>query len=762
MRVHASDATTPRTPGRSSRRSGAAAASPLVGPASPLTSHVQALPSPMENPFAGAPADEPFIRREGKLPMGTLARRRAEAAARMGAATGRPYPGVPRRDISAASMMALDDGSTGDPRLGRLPRAVGPFMDDARAPATTRQRDTARRAMQPRAAPPSMLRTVGTVADSMRDPAARFAPAAGVEAIMLPSLLELPHHLPAGHTYEEMLAIDGEIRDAIGAVYVEMTQQLAEYVRVVQKTGVFAGLWWAGGGTEVIRELASQLIVEGSLGEAGTTVLADAFSYGLIDIAANPSVAVLGILYNGLGGYGYSLMNTFAVIWCTNRALEAIAAGGDPHGLAAQTVDFARALATHIRANPRGGANNNPLGYDGVVADLAEAPRLTDQLGIIAGWAATGFREVAANAATAMAMLDQAPQAFTGYIQERAGEAADAAGRVIPEAIQIAARDAQTEAARVNAMEVMRYEQYGAPGFRALRREPGAPAPTMGRVALNIGETILAGVVDSVNSARYVWRGSAADGRVSSLERANLRMAQWFADMYLSYHSDYLTDAAQGAWIARFDHQVGESELALHAALDDVRATTPDPAAGPAAPFAGQPPLMRRQSTHEERAEAAKFMRRQSNPGQRPPPGSGAVALAGTEAAGMPDVAPGEAAVVRRLSGESYASAVSGSTRDGPPTPTFSEWEAGRAHDEALEAMAAQLAEEDAAGAAPGAPPAEGGRRTRRQTKRKRSGGSRKGKRYARGGRTSRRLGGKSGGRRTRRARGHGGKRRRR
>jgi len=97
---------------------------------------------------------------------------------------------------------------------------------------------------------------------------------------MLPSLLELPHHLPAGHTYEEMLAIDGEIRDAIGAVYVEMTQQLAEYVRVVQKTGVFAGLWWAGGGTEVIRELASQLIVEGSLGEAGTTVLADAFSYG--------------------------------------------------------------------------------------------------------------------------------------------------------------------------------------------------------------------------------------------------------------------------------------------------------------------------------------------------------------------------------------------------------------------------------------------------------------------------------------------------
>lgn len=591
----------------------------------------------------------------------------------------------------------------------------------------------------------------------------RFFAPSGAEVLMLPPLLRLRRHMPAGATFEEVMRVDGQIRDAIGTVFVEMTQQMAEYIRVAQKTTVFAGLWWAGGGTEAVRQLCSKMIVEGTLGFHGTTVLANAYSMGLIDIAANPTVAVLGVLFNGLGGYGYSLMNTYAILWCTNRVLEYWAAGGDEtNPLARETIDFVQGLAAHIRAHPNGGANNHPLAYRGAVEDLAHAPRLTDQLGIIMGWAANGFREMAGSAAMAATMLDRAPGHFVEYIQERGSEAADAAARVIPDAIQNAAQQAVEEQARQNAMEVMRYEQRGDPGFRAIQPEPQGAAPRMSRVLRNIGEGFLAGVMDAINSANYVVRGQAAmesGARMSSLQQANLRMAQWFAEMYLRHHTQYLVESAQAVWQGALDRELTNTEAQLHADIAELQATTPDIMAGPAA--AGRPILRRRSSTQAERRAAGDLLRRVSERGadEPLPEDAGVVATAAATAADLP--VPGDAAVVRRLSGSPPpspsappADVVFGAAaaREGSITPTYEEWQAGN--------PGAAAAAADPSG------PGDlseffGGstrrKRVRRKRKTRKGGGSKRKIGYARGGRVggSRRLGRKGrGGRRTRRARG--------
>lgn len=698
---------------------------------------------------------EPRDRRPSDPRMGTL-RQIQEAAVGPGVMRG-----LPRRSVSAASTAAVHANVPGTPRFERLPRGVGPVVGDPhhRAPEDWETRK-AQRGIDRMNRPPA-LGAMGAVARvaAGADPERRFFAPSGVEVLMLPPLLRLRKHMPSGAAFDEFIRVDGQIRDAIGAVFVNMTHHMAEYIRIAQKTTVFAGLWWAGGGTQVVRELCEELIVQGTLGQAGTTALANAYSMGLIDIAANPTVAVLGILFNGLGGYGYSLMNTYAVLWCTNRALEHMAAGDEGNPLAQETVQFARALARHIQENPAEGANNNPLEYGGAVADLARAQRLTDQLGIIMGWAADGFRKVAANAAVAAGMLDQAPQHFAGYIRDRAGEAADAAARIIPEAIQGAAQQAVEEQALIDARAVLTHHTAGEPGYRAIRPEPRPAAPSMGRVVLNIAEGFLAGVMDAINSANYMIRGPS--DRIPSLHRANLRMAQWFAEMYLKHHTGYLVESAQAAWRGALERELSDTEAQLYNDITELRATTPDIMAGPTA--VTPPRLARRASTQAERRAAGTLLRRASQNAERSgdagvPEDAGVVAVAAAQAANLPTSDPGTAAVVRRLSSAPPspsapppppspsappADAVFGA-RDGSVTPTYEEW-----------------AEANPAAAAALSSPSAGGSRARRNRvcrKRKtRKGGS--GKQnigHARGGRkaggSSRRLRTKArSGRRTRR-----------
>ncbi len=729
--------------------------------------------------------------------MGTL--RQIEEAA---VGTGQ-LPGMPRRSISAASTTAVYESEPGAPRFEQLPSDAGPIVGDPdHQPPNERQMQSSRPGISRMGRPPALdassaMGAVAGVAAGV-DPGRRFFAPSGVEVLMLPPLLRLREHMSEGATFDEFIRADGQIRDAIGAVFVNMTHDMAEYIRFAQKTTVFAGLWWAGGGTQIVRELCAELIVQGTLGQAGTTALANAYSMGLIDIAANPTVAVLGILFNGLGGYGYSLMNTYAVLWCTNRALEHMAAGDEGNPLAQETVQFAQALARHIQANPAGGANNNPLEYGGVVGDLARAPRLTDQLGIVMGWAADGFRKVAANAMVAAGMLDQAPQHFAGYIRDRAGEAADAVARVIPEAIQSAAQQAVEEQALADARAVLAHHTAGDPGYRAIRPEPRPAAPSMARVVLNIGEGFLAGVMDAISTAYYVISGPS--DRVSSLQRANLRMAQWFAEMYLRHHTEYLVGSAQAAWRAALDRELTDTEARLHDDITELRAATPDIMAGAAAVV--PPDLVRRASTEAERRAAGRLLSQASEQAERRGPASmsddaGVVAVAAAAAADRPVAAHGAAAIARRLSGipppsAPPADAVFGAAaaREGSVTPTYEEWAAanpagaaaaapgghsrGSEHDAALEALAARLSGDGPGDlsefSGDGTPPAGGGRTRRKRVRRKRKtrkgGSGSKGRiEYARGegkAGASRRLRWKArGGRRTRRAR-SGGKRLRR